>query len=136
MTGLYENKFIIYPLDNVINKEILDTFLQIKKAKQDEQELLQSKLKQQACLNLKNNFEIAMRDLITLNRKDCAFPVHKLASFSSCGLDKQIKDIEDYISITSIFQFKIRTEEIHILPDMCEDFNRMIHLTIEPKPNS
>ena len=98
----------------LIDKNAFDKFLLGKQEKLEQDQLLESKLKHQSCMNLKNAFETSINDMITNNKSESItrFVTSKCVNVKYCELDADVKELDNIVSKKTGFMLNVSTNYI------------------------
>jgi hypothetical protein len=98
----------------LFDRELFEKFLSKKQVNLEKDNLLESKLKHQSCINLKNTLESCVNSMIKYNKSESTIKYEQLywVNFEDCGLYKDVRELEDIVSKKTGFNLKIFNEEI------------------------
>ena len=117
-----------------IDKVAFDKFLSKEQSKLEKEELLNSKLKNQSCINLKNAFETLINDIITNNKRESKirFEQHNSVRFEDCVFDKDVKELKNIVLEKTSLQLEISIEHLAPCPPSLE-FENELKISLKPK---
>ena len=117
-----------------IDKVAFDKFLSKEQSELEKEELLNSKLAYQSCINLKNAFETSINDIITNNKRESKirFEQNYYVNIQDCGFYKQILELKKNVSDKTRLQLEFCIKPLGPCPPSLE-FENELKISLKPK---